>query len=153
MDRTDAYSFFLHETGHALSFNGFRDFGTGQLTGNFQSIFDQFVELVDIDGDDVPFFNGDAAVAEYGGLVPLTFGNLYHVGNGSPLPGDDLIPDMMNGVVYFRGTRYDISALDLAIASDAGLPLAPVVVPESGSFALLLPALALIVRWRKSPVK
>ncbi len=31
----------------------------------------------------------------------------------------------MNGVVFFRGTRYDISPLDLAILSDAGVATAP----------------------------
>jgi hypothetical protein len=31
----------------------------------------------------------------------------------------------MNGIVFNRGTRYDISGLDLAIAQDAGLAVVP----------------------------
>jgi hypothetical protein len=58
------------------------------------------------------------------GPVPITYGNPFHLGNNSPRPGSDLIPDLMNGVVYYYQTRYDISALDLAIAKDAGVVLA-----------------------------
>lgn len=41
-------------------------------------------------------------------------------GRGSPPPG--LLSELMNGVVFFRGHRYDISALDLALMADIGLP-------------------------------
>jgi len=34
-----------------------------------------------------------------------------------------LIDQLMNGVVFFRGRRYDIGALDLALLEDVGLPL------------------------------
>lgn len=34
-----------------------------------------------------------------------------------------LIDELMNGVVFFRGRRYDIGALDLALLEDVGLPL------------------------------
>lgn len=34
-----------------------------------------------------------------------------------------LIDQLMNGVVFFRGRRYDLSALDLALLEDVGLPL------------------------------
>lgn len=40
--------------------------------------------------------------------------------SGSPPPG--LLSELMNGVVFFRGHRYDISALDLALMADVGLP-------------------------------
>lgn len=33
--------------------------------------------------------------------------------------------ELMNGVVFYRGTRYDISALDRAALRDAGLPVDP----------------------------
>lgn len=36
-----------------------------------------------------------------------------------------LIDQLMNGVVFFRGSRYDVGALDLAVLSDVGLSLAP----------------------------
>jgi hypothetical protein len=39
---------------------------------------------------------------------------------GTPPPG--LLSELMNGVVFFRGYRYDISALDLALMADVGLP-------------------------------
>lgn len=39
---------------------------------------------------------------------------------GTPPPG--LLSELMNGVVFFRGHHYDISALDLALLSDVGLP-------------------------------
>lgn len=35
-----------------------------------------------------------------------------------------LIDELMNGVVYYRGRRYDISALDVALLADVGLPIA-----------------------------
>ncbi len=37
------------------------------------------------------------------------------------LGGPDLINQLMNGVVFYRGTRYDISALDLGVLRDVGL--------------------------------
>lgn len=39
--------------------------------------------------------------------------------------GPSLIDQLMNGVVFFRGSRYDVGALDLAVLSDVGLSLAP----------------------------
>ncbi len=39
---------------------------------------------------------------------------------GGPPPG--LLSELMNGVVFYRGYRYDISALDLAVLADAGTP-------------------------------
>lgn len=36
---------------------------------------------------------------------------------------DDLLFELMNGVVFYRGTRYDVSALDRATLIDAGLPV------------------------------
>jgi hypothetical protein len=35
--------------------------------------------------------------------------------------GGNLIDQLMNGVVFYRGSRYDISALDLAVLRDVGL--------------------------------
>src|SRR5262245_39500774 len=63
LNRTDAYSVMLHELGHALGFNGWRDYTTGALPGNYESNFDQ---LVTINGTGTPFFNGTAAMALYG---------------------------------------------------------------------------------------
>lgn len=141
-NRTDARSVMLHEFGHAFGFNGWRDWASGQLPGNYQSTFDQFVTG---GGASAAYFNGPQAMAVYGGRVPLTGGNLFHLGNSnaSGLPGVDLVPDLMNGVVFYRGTRYQVSALDLAIMQDVGLPFVGQV-PEPASALLLLGGVALL---------
>ena len=125
--RTDAVSVFLHELTHAFAFNGWRDNFNGTLPG-YESTFDQ---LETFDGTNF-FFNGPLATAYYGGPVPLTYGNINHFGNASPGPGSDLIPDLMNGVVFEFSTRYDISTLDLLAIADTGLPVTNVPVQWNG---------------------
>jgi len=129
--RTDAYSVFLHEFGHIYAFNGFRDPFTGMLPADYASTYD---DQIFFDGENF-FFLGPFAMAVYGGPVPLTFGNYVHVANLFPRPGEDLLLDLMNGVVFFRDTRYDISPLDLAIFADVGLPLLNTV-PEPATVSL-----------------
>lgn len=124
-NRIDAMSVMLHEVGHTLGFNGWRNGTNGGLPSNFQSTFDRHVTF---DGQNL-FFNGPNAVNIYGGAVPLTYDNPFHVGNSSPRPGQDLIPDLMNGVVFTNGTRYDVSLLDRAILLDSNLPMTPVPEP------------------------
>jgi hypothetical protein len=134
--RTDALSIFLHEIGHVLAINGFRDEFDGSLPGDFESTFD---EQTIFDGTDF-FFTGPRATALYGKPVPLTFGNYRHLGNEPPRLGSDLIPDLMNGVVLFRETRYDISALDVEILCDVGVPgqmCQGPVIPEPSTWLLL----------------
>ncbi|QDV33385.1 hypothetical protein [Tautonia plasticadhaerens] len=134
-NRTDAVSVLLHEFGHALGFNGRRDLFDGSLPGNYQSTRDA---LTTFDGSDF-FFVGALAMDLYGGPVPLTYGNIFHLGNPAPRPGDDLIGDLMNGVVYYRGTRYGISDLDLAILSDIGVPISfSSAIPEPSTFTACL---------------
>ena len=118
-NRTDAVSVLMHELGHALAFNGWMNGITGTMPGNYQSSFDEKVNF--LNGDF--FFTGSQATAVYGSPVPVTYGNPWHLGNSSPRPGSDLIPDLMNGVVFNRGTRYGISPLDVAILADTGLPV------------------------------
>ena len=130
-NRVDAQSVFLHEIGHMLVFNGFRNLTNGTLPGNYESTFDRSTTF---DGTNY-YFNGPNATAVYGGAVPLTYGNIFHVGNASPRPGSNLIPDLMNGVVYYYQNRYSISALDLAMAADTGIRLNAV--PEPGSIVLV----------------
>ena len=120
-NRTDAYSVFLHELGHVFAYNGWRDGTTGQLPGNYLSTWDRFI--VPADGNF--FFAGPNAEQAYhgGALVPVTYGNPNHLGNNPPRPGSDLIPQLMNGVVFTYSTRYDISDLDVGVFRDVGLPL------------------------------
>lgn len=118
-DRIDAYSTFLHELGHVLAYNGWRRYADGELPGGYASTFDTFIES---DGEN-QYFAGPEAMAVYGGPVPLTFGNIFHVANRAPRPGSDLLDELMNGVADRRGWRRYISALDLAVLTDVGLPV------------------------------
>ncbi len=160
-DRTDAYSVFLHEFGHAFGFNGWRDGMTGALPGDYLSTFDALVDELTLPGGNLTF-GGAHAVGLYGAPVPLTQGLYGHLGNWGPLAGAELQADLMNGLYFVRGSRYAISALDLAVLRDLGLPIAAdavhaaaTEVPEPGSFALASLALALLLtarhRARKSP--
>lgn len=132
-DRTDALTVMTHEFAHAFGFDGWRNQTTGLMPGDYMTPFDELTSFV---GGNF-FFNGPAAMALYGGPVPLTFGNIFHFGNNSPRPGADLIPDLMNGVVFQDGVRYDITPLDAAVLSDLGLPGQAAAVPEPSSLALL----------------
>jgi hypothetical protein len=116
IDKTDAASVFLHEFGHIFAFQGDRNQLTGAPSPNAESTFDALVSIQ----HNTPYFTGYTAETVYGGAVPLTVGNIYHVGNPSG-PGANLETypgDLMNGNVFYRGTRYTISALDAAIAAD-----------------------------------
>jgi hypothetical protein len=118
-DKTDAMSIFLHELCHGWAFNGWINQTTGTFPGDYMSTFDQWTRF---DGTNF-FFVGPGAGAIYGGPVPLTYGNVFHVGNTSPRPGSDLIPDLMNGIVFTNAWRYYISSLDLALCADAGVSM------------------------------
>ena len=164
LNRTDARSVFLHEFGHAFAFNGWRDGQTGTLPGGYQSTFDAWVTKGSYQGQPQLFFSGSAARSLYGGPVPLTFGNYGHLGNAGPRPGSALVGDLMSGVSFYRGSRYHVTPLDLAILGDtglttfvngaamasAGLPNFAAVpfstaVPEPGTYALMGVGLVAVV--------
>ena len=114
--RVDATSVFIHEFGHALAFNGWGDLNNGSLPANYASPWDINTSF---DGQNL-FFTGAQAQAAYGGPVPITGGNNFHLGNLVG-PGGDLVSDVMNGVVFEYGHRYNLSALNLAMMRDMGL--------------------------------
>jgi hypothetical protein len=136
--QVDAMSVLLHEFGHALAFNGWRDPSTGSIgvTGAI-STFDRATKF---DDDGAAFFIGLSAMAVYGGPVPLTVGNYVHVGNEAPRLGAGLIGDLMNGVTFYTGTRYDISPLDAAVLHDVGIAAPdthPIPEPSTLSLAVI----------------
>ncbi len=130
--KIDAISVMTHELGHVFVFQGARN-GTNGEPINANGDITTFDVPVTFDGNNL-FFNGSAATAVYGGPVPLTFNNYGHIGNSGGRPGADLVPDLMNGVVFNFQTRYLISSLDLAIARDSGLETAT---PSAGASRLL----------------
>jgi hypothetical protein len=133
----DAVSVFAHELGHALGFNGWWDEPSGKLPGSYGSTWDQYTRY---DGSAL-FFVGPEAMALYGAAVPITLGNNWHVGNAFG-PGADLLSDLMNGVAFHHGMRYDVSPLNLAMLDDMGVPLATA--PEPQTWALMLMGLAVL---------
>ena len=134
---TDAVSVFAHEFGHALGFNGWWDEPIRMLPGAYASTWDQHTRY---DGTAL-FFTGPKASALYGAAVPITQGNNWHLGNAIG-PGSDLQSDLMNGVAFHRGTRYDVSPLNLAMLDDMGVAISEV--PEPQTWALILMGLALL---------
>jgi len=144
-DRTDALSVLMHEWGHALAFNGWRDGHTGALPGAYASTFDaQVASWTGVDGLTL-MFSGSRSLALYGAAVPLTLGNYAHVGNVAGLAGDTLVSDLMNGLQFARGTRYEVSAMDLAMLGDMGVPLLAAV-PEPEPALLLVSGFAVVAQ-------
>ena len=113
-NRTDAITVFTHELGHPFLFNGWMNVTTGELPPDYMSTLDAKVTF---DSENF-FFVDPNAQAYYGTAVPVTFGNAFHPGNAAPRPGSDLLPDLMNGVVFNYQTGYRISPLDVEIARD-----------------------------------
>jgi len=151
--QTDAMTVLMHEFGHALGFNGWLDAASGAAPGRFLSTFDALVQPMATPQGTALFFTGAQAMAVHGGPVPLTLGSYTHLGNDVAGLGPDLVPDLMNGVVFDRGVRAGILALDLAMLSDTGLPVTLTAVPEPGVAMLLcvgvLPVLTVVWQRRR----
>jgi hypothetical protein len=116
-DKTDAYSVFAHEIGHGLGISGFRDLTTGSLPG-YESTWDR---LVTVSGSSASFVGANAAAVNGGPVVVTSIGgtqNYFHLANSEKEANGQ---DLMNGIVFNYGTRYDISKLDVAIVQDLGL--------------------------------
>ena len=114
IDKVDALTVCMHEIGHMLALNGWLDPVTGSHPGNYQSTFDSFV----VPTDDRLAFAGPNAAATHPDPIVLTSSTApWHLGTAAQ---PDLAADLMNGVSFYTGTRYGISALDVAIMQDCG---------------------------------
>jgi hypothetical protein len=150
-NRTDAMSTMLHELGHILAYNGWADLVTGAPNPDYWSIFDSWFapgtsptfngsgavaawgappELTV--GNIFHWANASRAASARCDVAPVTwrFGAPSPNACSAPLSADaprtvegqpGLVDQLMNGVVFYRGTRYDISALDLGVLADVGL--------------------------------
>lgn len=110
----DFTSIMLHELLHGIAFTGDRNDATGQYYSIYRSTYDQNVSLV----NGRPYFTGENARNYYGGNVPLTSGDLYHVGNGSG-SGTDLYNSLMAPYAD-RGARDYLTSLEKAMLADMG---------------------------------
>jgi hypothetical protein len=116
----DAVTIFRHELTHGLGFIGFRNPTTGVLP-SYATLFDHYSTITSTGAD---YFIGPHAEAVYGGPVPLTTlqngEQYYHLANQA---SDSLAQDLMNGIGLYPGTIHTISAVDIAILQDVGLPV------------------------------
>lgn len=116
--RFDAVSFFLHELGHALGFNGRGDPATGVVGGDFMSVYDSLVARPQ--GD--PVFVGAHAMEVYGGGVPLSTNLVNDYTHYGRVERDGLSTHMMEGSAPAPfGGRWYLDLIDLAVFQDLGL--------------------------------
>ncbi len=115
--KVDAESVMMQALGHAIAYNGWRDWSTGQLPSTYASTFDQYIYK---SGSDF-LFSGAFAHEVYGADPALMPGSLYHWGPAGTAPGVDLANQLMNGVSLAAQTRYEISPLDIAVMYDIGM--------------------------------
>jgi hypothetical protein len=150
-NRTDAMSTMLHEFGHILAYNGWADLTTGAPNPDYWSIFDSWFAPgasptfngpaavaawgapPELTVGNIFHWANASLQASAGCDVAQTtwrFGAPSPNACSAPLSADrprssegqpGLVNQLMNGVVFYRGTRYDISALDIGVLVDVGL--------------------------------
>ena len=122
-------SFFLHELGHALGFNGRGDGNTGIVSGQFMSTYDTLVAT----SGGFPVFTGANAVAAYGGPVPLSTGIVNSYVHYGRVTADGLDLGLMEGSTYApSGVRWYVDVLDLAFFRDMGLTTVSSPIADAG---------------------
>ena len=116
----DLVTVFEHELMHGLGVAGYRT-SAGPVFGAYETKWDSLTV-----GNGALVFTGAAADYVYGGFVPVTTGlgpgsNYYHVG---AFGGPDDPAVLRNDLIYpIAGASRSISALDVAILEDIGVPL------------------------------
>lgn len=110
-NQIDMTTALTHEIMHAIGFEGF--IGTS-ASGSYKTAFDTYVTFQ----NGKPYFTGPNAEAVYGGQVPLAPAS---AGQGSAYYHLDVANDLMSTSLGLGQTR-TVSALDLAILRDLGVP-------------------------------
>lgn len=124
--KLDAMSVLLHETGHALAFNGWNDQKTGDRNASVISTYDRNVIMKEGEF----YFNGLEALKLWRDKqIPLgrVNNNYHHLGDKRPglrMP-PKLMEDLMTGYNFAWQTKYEISPLDVAILKDCGIKVRP----------------------------
>ena len=123
----DLPTVFRHELGHGLGMFGLTNPTTGVL-GSQATLYDTLIT----NSGTVATFGGANAMAAYGTFLgsgtatpvqltsTLAAQNLFHFANDS---ADPLGLDLMNGIGIPSGTSLAISAVDIAILRDIGVPI------------------------------
>lgn len=158
----------MHELLHAFGFSSLMNSsGSGVGSGTTYSVFDHFLTdasgnrlvsvggvyqggsiLTDGAGGDV-FFSGAAAMAEYGGRVPIYSPTTFIEGSSLSHLDTDFFTStayIMEHAITSGVMIAGLSSLELAILSDLGYS----VIPEPSTYALLFGAGALaLAAWRR----
>ncbi|HJT96943.1 MAG TPA: hypothetical protein VJ696_01395 [Rhodanobacteraceae bacterium] len=150
-DRTDAVSVLMHEMGHVLAYNGWSDLTTGTPPDTYWSLWDSWIApgaAPAFTGSAAVAAWGSAPALTIGNInhwgnpdsgmraarciaapVAWRWNAPMPAACDAPPSADrphdmtdaSLIDQLMNGVVFYRGTRYEISALDIGVLIDVGL--------------------------------
>lgn len=126
-DRTDAFTVLLHELVHGLGITGYRDTETAAISTPYWTTWDSWLRVADGRAS----FTGPAVQALLGTELEVRVGGTqgaYHLGAGA-VPQQSRQPfldlTLMNGWTLYRGERYTLDALGLAILQDLGWTLQP----------------------------
>lgn len=114
-----------HELAHGFGMTGYYVSPSRSLYGSTESLYDADVQ---VQPGGLAFFTGATAEQVYGGPVPLTSSvqgsDIYHVGaTGTASDPAGLRNDLM--YPYALDPTASISALDVAILLDSGVPISP----------------------------